>query len=55
VAALATFGGGERRLTAVDGPQGLHLTDASRNLVPMSNTEAYRILSVLLPTDAARA
>lgn len=49
----ATWDGGGRLLTAVDGPRGLHLAGPDGSLVPTSNTEAYRILSVLLPTDDA--
>lgn len=48
----ARWDGGERRLTAVDGPRGLHLADpGSARLVPVSNTFAYRILSTVLPAD----
>lgn len=47
----ARWDGGDRDLTAVDGPRGLHLATAGA-LQATSNTRAYRILSTLLPTDA---
>ena len=49
----ATWVGGSRHLVATDGPGGLRLVDpVSGELRPASNTEVYRILSTLLPTDA---
>jgi hypothetical protein len=49
----AVWPGGSRHLVATDGPDGLRLADpGSGALRPASNTEVYRILSTLLPTDA---
>jgi hypothetical protein len=44
--------GGRRSLTAVDGPRGLHVLEPEGRLRPASNTEAYRILSTLVPVDS---
>lgn len=42
-------------LTATDGPTGLFLADPGHDLLrPVSNTQAYRVLSTLLPLAAAR-
>jgi hypothetical protein len=46
------WAGGVRSLTAVDGATGLRIVEPDREPRPVSNTEAYRILSTLLPREA---
>ena len=49
----ATWDGGSRHLIATDGPDGIRITDpVDGSARPATNTEVYRILSTLLPTDA---